>query len=122
MDLNEYQRRANLTAKVLEPKMDMIHAALGLTSDAGEYATLVKAHVIYGKELNIVGADGVLKELGDVLWFLARAASAHGLTLEEIALANNEKLLRQHYPNGYSDEAAIARADRVADAKAGGLS
>lgn len=50
------------------------------------------------------------KELGDVLYYLARAAASLGLTLSQVAQANVDKL-RTRYPVGFSVTAAEAKAD-----------
>ena len=49
-------------------------------------------------------------ELGDVLWYLAEAATAAGLNLEDIASHNVDKLIKR-YPEGFSEEHSINRLD-----------
>jgi hypothetical protein len=44
MYLHDYQRLASRTAKPLDKAWDLAHGALGVTSEAGELATTVKAH------------------------------------------------------------------------------
>jgi NTP pyrophosphatase (non-canonical NTP hydrolase) len=39
---------------------------------------------------------GLIKELGDVLWYVAASAAEIGSSLEEIALANANKLLSRN--------------------------
>lgn len=109
MTLLEYQALAMRTAKQFpDNKMNLIHAALGLTSDAGEAADVVKAHAVYGKDLD---RAHLAEELGDVLWFVVLGAQSIGVSLEEIAQRNIEKL-RVRYPDKYSDELAIRRLDK----------
>lgn len=108
MELNQYQELAMRTAKALEFKDSLVHGALGVTSEAGELATAVKAHVIYGKPLDYAN---VKEELGDLMWFAQYMASMMGWTMEEVACENIAKL-QKRYPDKYSDEAAIARADK----------
>lgn len=113
--MNDYQMAALRTAKVFSQKtfntyeMDALHAALGVGSDAGELQDAIKKHLIYGKPLDV---DNVIEEIGDVLWFLALMSHAVGMNLEQMAVANIEKL-KKRYPEKYSDEAAIARADKI---------
>lgn len=83
--------------------------ALGVAGEAGEVADLIKKHLFHDKPLDDAA---LLRELGDVLWYLSYLAQATGHTLEEVALANVEKL-RKRYPNGFSPEAAAARADEA---------
>ena len=57
-----------------------------------------------------VGPGKAGKELGDIAWYLAETAYALDLTLEEILSANIKKL-RKRYPEGFSAEASMERAD-----------
>ena len=108
MTLNEYQALAMRSSKPLDREDQMVHAAMGLTSEAGELMTAVKAATFYNKPLDEVNA---IEELGDVLWFLQLGATALGVSLEEIARTNISKL-QKRYPKMYSDADAIARADK----------
>lgn len=120
--LAEYAVLAMRTAKDFgDQRMNLIHAGLGVASDAGEFATMVKKHTVYGFPLDgLLAVDGVLdsvrnhaiEELGDVLWFITLAAQTLGVTLDEVARRNIEKLGKR-YPDKYSDEAALARADKA---------
>lgn len=86
---------------------DIFVWALGLAGEAGEVCDLLKKVHGHGKAYD---ADKMKKELGDVLWYLANLASAHGFNLSEVAEANVEKL-QARYPNGFTVAAAQARAD-----------
>jgi NTP pyrophosphatase (non-canonical NTP hydrolase) len=84
----------------------------GLCAEAGELAGN------YAKRIRDVAIDEPeadrkahiqkqLKELGDVLWFVAMTAEAYGSSLEEVAKLNNEKLLARQAKNtigGSGDE------------------
>lgn len=110
--INDYQGLAMRTAKDMgSPQMNLIHAALGVTSDAGEFATAIKAHAVYGKPLDVVNC---IEELGDVLWFVALACNTLGTDLHSVMAANIHKL-EKRYPEKYSDAAAIERADKMQD-------
>lgn len=104
MNLNEYQQRAQRTARKDHP-MRLAVAALGLVGEAGECSELVKKHVGHGHGLDSVK---LCAELGDVLWYVAELASAAGLTLDEVAEANINKL-RERYPEGFSEARSINR-------------
>ncbi|MBC8333536.1 MAG: nucleoside triphosphate pyrophosphohydrolase family protein [Anaerolineae bacterium] len=106
LTLNEYQQLAQRTAGAGgDGEHRLIVAALGLAGEAGEFANIVKKHTAHGHKF---GAEIFADELGDVLWYLAEAASAVGISLEKIAQDNVEKL-RQRYPEGFSQERSINR-------------
>ena len=112
---DHYMEAALRTAKTFPEKtftsqeMDLLHAALGVGSDSGELVDAVKKHLIYGKPLD---KNNVIEEAGDILWFLVLTCRAIGEDLGSIAKANIEKLAKR-YPEKYTDEAAIARADKA---------
>lgn len=107
MTLSDYQTAAMRTATPGDPKTDLAIAALGLVGEGGEVAELVKKHLGHGHPLD---RDVVIKELGDVLWYIARLAALVGSDVEEVAAANVAKLLKR-YPAGFSSEASMARVD-----------
>jgi NTP pyrophosphatase (non-canonical NTP hydrolase) len=86
LTFNEYQAEAAKTALGLATST-FWYAALGLAGEAGEVAERIKKHYRDGASLN-----GLVKELGDVLWYLAAIASHANLTLEAVARVNIEKL------------------------------
>ena len=84
---DEYQEWANTTA--IYPKdLGLTYTALGLVNEAGEYAGKIKKYMRDNTLDDITAA----KELGDVLWYLAVAASELGYDLSEIAQMNIDKL------------------------------
>ena len=87
MTFNEYQEEAKKTA-IYPTEYRLVYPTLGLTGEAGEVAEKVKKMVRDGK----LDTDGLKKELGDVLWYLAALASDLGVTLEEVAADNVAKL------------------------------
>ena len=86
MNFNEYQKLARLTG-VYPEEHKVVYPALGLCGEAGEVAEKVKKNIRDGKSL-----DGVGLELGDVLWYISALADDLGVTLEEVAQANVDKL------------------------------
>ena len=81
--------------------------AMGLSGESGEVTDLIKKELFHGHSEDY---DGIEKELGDVLHYLSGLATMYGLSLEEIAIANIEKL-KKRYPDGFSQEASINRED-----------
>ena len=89
MNFSDYQKLALETA--VYPRNDktaLTYTALGLASEAGEYAGKVKK-LLRDAEFNKEAAKA---ELGDVLWYVAAAADALGYDLETVASDNINKL------------------------------
>lgn len=106
MNLNEYQQLALTT---LNPELNrkdvLINGVMGLCGEAGEAIDIVKKHLAQGHELD---RDKLIKELGDVAWYLAETAYALDVSLEEVCQRNIQKL-RSRYPEGFSTERSIDR-------------
>ena len=103
-----YQQLAMRTAKPMEVQDDLLHAALGLTGEAGEFADCIKKHWAYAQPLD---KGNAAEEIGDILWYCALASNAIGIPLADVAAMNIEKL-RKRYPTMYQDELAAFRADK----------
>lgn len=106
MTLNEYQIAAQRTSRTdMTPDAHLSNAMLGLAGETGECCDLVKKRFYQdGRDIR----DSLLDELGDVLWYVAEAASAMGWTLDEIAGHNVQKL-RKRYPGGFAAERSLHR-------------
>lgn len=106
MTINEYQ---NLAMRTLNPELDkkdiLINGVMGLCGEAGEAIDLVKKHLAQGHNLD---RDALIKELGDVAWYLAETAYALNVPLEEVLERNIEKL-RVRYPDGFCTEQSTNR-------------
>ena len=96
MIMNEYQKAAKDTV-VYEPIGKVpLYPALGLAGEAGEVANKVKKYIRVdgiNAEFNHEEKKELVKELGDVLWYLAVLADECGYTLEEVAQMNINKLM-----------------------------
>ena len=93
MNFTEYQKLARETAVYPDLGDNYTYPTLGLCGESGEVAEKVKklirddsGAVSYDKRLEIK------KELGDVLWYLSNICSELGLSLEEVAELNVQKL------------------------------
>lgn len=108
MTINEYQRLAMRTVNPELSKKDMlINSVMGLCGESGEAIDIVKKWYAHGHELD---TEHFVKELGDIAWYLAEAATAVGVDLEVILEKNIEKL-RKRYPDGFDTERSIDRID-----------
>ena len=106
MKINEYQ---DLAMRTLNQKLDkkdvLINGVMGLCGEAGEAIDIVKKHLAQGHELD---KEKLIKELGDVAWYLAETAYALDIDLETVFKLNIEKLKRR-YPEGFEKEKSINR-------------
>ena len=106
MTPNEYQRLAMTTLNPsLEKKDILINVVMGLCGEAGEAIDIVKKHLAQGHELD---REHLIKELGDIAWYLAETATALDVSLEEV-LQGNIKKLKKRYPEGFSVQDSMER-------------
>lgn len=108
MDFDDYQDLAVRTKNGgLDPKLSQAVTALGLAGEAGETADYIKKVVGHDHPLD---RSHLAKEIGDVLWYCASLCHEFGLSLEEVAEMNIEKL-RRRYPEGFKSVDSIERRD-----------
>lgn len=106
MTINEYQRLAMTTLNPeLSRKDVLINSVMGLCGEAGEAIEIVKKWMAQGHELD---RQHLSKELSDIAWYLAEAATALDMPLENVFQANLEKL-KKRYPNGFDAEKSLIR-------------
>ena len=93
MTFEEYQNKARHTANYPNVGNNFIYVALGLAGEGGEVAEKVKKLL---RDKNGVMDEETKKamcyELGDVLWYVSQMGIELGLSLEEIAAKNLEKI------------------------------
>ena len=106
MTINEYQQRAMATLNPnLKDRDVLINSVMGLCGESGEAIDIVKKWLAQG---HLLDKAHLASELGVVAWYLAEAATALGLDLEDILQANLDKLERR-YPEGFSTEKSVSR-------------
>ena len=109
MTINEYQ---TLAMRTVNPELDkdqmLINSVMGLCGESGEAIDIVKKWYAHGHELD---REHLKKELGDIAWYLAEAATALDLKLEDILEANIDKLKRR-YPEGFETEKSVNRGGK----------
>ena len=108
LSANEYQRLALTTMNPALTKQEvLINGVMGLCGEAGEAIDIVKKHLAHGHELD---RDHLIKELGDVAWYLAETAYALDISLEDVLLQNLEKL-KKRYPDGFDIQRSKQRTE-----------
>lgn len=93
MTINTLDQYQELAMKTASPQSDITAAALGMCAESGEFADELKKYLYQNKPLN---DDKLIRELGDVLWYVALGAQKLGLNLSTVALINIIKLQERH--------------------------
>ena len=108
MTINEYQKLAMTTLNpALDKKDVLINGVMGLCGESGEVIDIVKKWLAQGHELD---RDKLIRELGDVAWYLAETAYALDVPLEEV-LEGNIRKLKERYPDGFRTENSLNRKE-----------
>ncbi len=106
MTINEYQKLAMTT---LNPELDkkdvLINSVMGLCGESGEAIDIVKKWLAQGHELD---KEHLVKELGDICWYIAEACTVLDVNMEDVMQANIDKL-KKRYPEGFATEKSLAR-------------
>ena len=86
MEANKYQELAMRTVnKELSKKDMLVNGVMGLNGESGEVIDLVKKHLFHGHELD---NDKLIKELGDVMWYIAEVCTALDVDMNEVMEKN----------------------------------
>jgi len=117
MDWQQYEKDSERTEKkfpegnVLDSmQMELLHSAIGISTESGEILDAFKKHLIYGKDLDIIN---LTEELGDIMWYVAIMTrylkNLTGATLEDDILELNIDKLKARYPDKFTEEYALNR-------------
>ena len=113
MTPNEYQRNAMRTASGIStscPENLLLQGVMGMSGESGEALDIVKKVMFQGHELNKATKEHLIRELGDVLWYVATTAEALNVPLETVMQVNIDKL-RTRYPMAYDAERSQHREE-----------
>ena len=80
----------------------LLTAGVGINAEGGEFLEIVKKMVFQGKPWNDDNREHLIIELGDLLWYVAQATQALGVSFEEVIERNVTKL-ESRYPGGQFD-------------------
>lgn len=115
MEAKDYIKEANLTdLEYYGPVMErlqnintlrLLHAAMGLCTESGEFMDMLKKHILYGREIDLVNLE---EELGDSGWYMALALDELNSSFEKMFGTNIAKL-RARYPNKFTEKDALNR-------------
>lgn len=93
MDFDEYQKAANRT--LMGKEQVLTNCALGLTGESGEVADLIRKYTFQSQKLD---HDQLIKEMGDVLWYLSQISEWADIPFDKVA-EDNIKWLKKRYPS-----------------------
>ena len=112
INFNQYQKEAfDLISE--DGRKDMVlNGVLGLAGESGECCDIVKKNRFQGHEVH---KEHLIEELGDVMWYIAETASGLGVTLEEVAQYNLDKLHKRYHGNHFNKEDSIHRNEEKKD-------
>ncbi|MBR20236.1 MAG: pyrophosphatase [Euryarchaeota archaeon] len=80
----------------------LLTGAIGLASEGGEFAEIVKKCIFQGKPLDDETKFHAKRELGDIMWYWVNSCRALGLDPNEVIEENVNKL-KSRYPGGEFD-------------------
>ena len=95
----------NITKLETESKVKvalLLTGAIGIASEGGEFAEIVKKCVFQGKPLDDETVFHCKRELGDIIWYWINSCRALGLDPNEV-IEENVKKLEARYPGGEFD-------------------
>ena len=113
MTPNEYQRNAMRTASGIStscPENLLLQGVMGMSGESGEALDIVKKIMFQGHPLNEATKEHLIRELGDVLWYVATTAEALDTDLETVMQVSIDKL-RARYPMAFDAERSMHREE-----------
>lgn len=83
----------------------LFHYLIGMGTEVGELQDQLKKHIMYGRELD---ETNLIEEIGDVLWYVARALETLDSSFEKVMEINNAKL-KARFGDKFTEYAALNR-------------
>ena len=80
----------------------LLTGAIGLSSEGGEFAEIIKKCIFQGKPLDKDTRFHIKRELGDILWYWINSVRALGIDPNTVIEENVNKL-KSRYPGGEFD-------------------
>lgn len=97
MTMRGYHKAAQRTSNTITFDAKLENGLLGLAGEVGELCDLWKKHRYQGHKFDRMH---MIRELGDVLWYVVETACGLDADLEFVAATNIDKLLAR-YPEGF---------------------
>ena len=88
----------------------LLTAVIGMQSETGEFAEIVKKCVFQGKDLDDASKYHLMRELGDIIWYWSQGVMSLGYSPSQV-IEENIKKLEKRYPNGFETIRSENRAE-----------
>lgn len=85
--------------------VQILHAIMGIVTEAGELQDAMKKWLIYGKPLDLVN---LMEECGDLEWYTSLLMRVIDVDHSAVWQANIDKL-QARYPDKFTEESALNR-------------
>ena len=111
--MNEHAQMVNALFKrndFNEKAMPAMHAAIGISGEAGELLDSIKKTWAYNRPID---HNNVIEELGDLEFYMEALRQELSITREETLIANQAKLAKRYHSGKYSDQHAQERMDKA---------
>lgn len=95
-----------------DSRLELCHAGLGVTGEAGELADALKRIAIYGNSPE-QHRENIIEELGDLNFFMTDIQNKFSISDHEVLSHNVAKLSKRYEGLKYSDKAATERKDKI---------
>ncbi len=105
MNIQDYLPASERTLIDKGHDMNLLHAAMGISTEAGELMDAFKRKIFYGKALDVVN---VKEEIGDLMWYVAILLRELDLDFEDVLQTNIDKL-RARFPEKFTEHHALNR-------------
>ena len=88
----------------------LLTAVIGMQSETGEFAEIVKKCIFQGKDLDDASKYHLMRELGDIIWYWSQGVMSLGYSPSDVIKENINKL-EKRYPNGFEAFRSENRAE-----------
>ncbi len=88
----------------------LLTAVIGMQSETGEFAEIVKKCIFQGKDLDDASKYHLMRELGDIIWYWSQGVMSLGYNPTDVIKENINKL-EKRYPNGFETIRSENRAE-----------
>lgn len=86
-------------------QIELLHGAMGLSTEANELLDMMKKNIFYGNPIDV---PNIVEECGDAMWYISLILREAGFSFEEVMQINIDKL-KLRFPEKFEEHQAIDR-------------